>query len=83
MVLADDDLGNSVQQARARAHDAGAQGGDQNQLVPIRAPPGIPDAHHFSMSCRVAGLNSQIMPPRDDVAAEIGQGSPYGNAAFR
>ena len=83
LVFADDDSWNFIEQCGARTHDAGTQGADQEQFVPVGSASGIADANYLGVSGGIASLDPQIVPSGDDLAFEICKDGADGDTAFR
>jgi len=72
-ILSNDDAGDTKQQGRASAHDAGTQSADECQFGPIPTSAGVTKAHGFCMGCRVAALDSQVVSAGNDLPLPGGQ----------
>lgn len=72
-ILSDDHAGDTEQQCRPGAHDAGAKRADQSQLCPISSAACIPKANGFGMGSGISVLNPQVMPTRHDLPSPVSQ----------
>src|ERR1700728_2883486 len=70
-ILSDDDPGNSIQQGRSGAHDAGAKSADQSHLLPVSSAACIAQANRFGVRRGISALYSQVMPPGHDLAVLV------------
>jgi hypothetical protein len=81
-IFSDDDAGNAEQQCRAGTHDARAESADQSQLRPIASAARVAKANCFGVRCRISTLNSQVVPPGEDLSLPVRQNGTDRQSSF-
>ena len=82
LALSDDHPPESQQNGRSGAHRTGREGGDQGQLTPVAAPPGVADALGFTMAGGIPVLDPLVVSTGDDRSILLGQDGADGNSPF-
>ncbi len=82
LVFSDDDAGDAIEQRRTGAHDAGTEGADEDEFVPVSTAAGVANADSFGVSGGISGLDAKVVTSGYDASIACGKDGADGESAL-